>query len=89
MHGGLLNEERPPVWEQVSDWMERNGTLANSDLCRIAAVDTLKASKMLKRWVEQGVLTRDDSGGETPYRVSQAVGGWRGECRFVNFHAPG
>lgn len=37
--------------------MERNGALVNSDLCRIAAVDTLKASKMLKRWVEQSVLT--------------------------------
>ena len=72
----LLNEERPPVWEQVSDWMERNGALANSDLCRIAAVDTLKASKMLKRWVEQGVLTRDDSGGKrhTVYRKPLADG---------------
>jgi ATP-dependent DNA helicase RecG len=60
----LLNEERPPVWEQVSDWIDRNGPLANSDLCRIASIDTLKASKMLKRWVEQGVLQRDDSGGK-------------------------
>ena len=60
----FLNEERPPVWEQVSDWIDRNGALANSDLCRIAAVDTLKASKMLKRWVEQGVLNKDDSGGK-------------------------
>ncbi|MEW5754888.1 MAG: hypothetical protein AB1810_01160 [Pseudomonadota bacterium] len=60
----LLNEERPPVWEQVSDWIDRNGPLANSDLCRIAGVDTLKASKMLKRWVEQGVLLRDDPGGK-------------------------
>lgn len=66
----LLNEERPPVWEQVSDWMDRNGPLANSDLCQIAGVDTLKASKMLKRWVEQGVLLRDDSAGKrhTVYR---------------------
>lgn len=66
----LLNEERPPIWEQVSDWMDRNGPLANSDLCRIAGVDTLKASKMLKRWVEQGVLLRDDSAGKrhTVYR---------------------
>jgi ATP-dependent DNA helicase RecG len=66
----LRNEERPPIWEQVSDWMDRNGALANSDLCQIAAVDTLKASKMLKRWVEQGVLLRDDSGGKrhTVYR---------------------
>lgn len=60
----LRNEERPPVWEQVSDWMDRNGALANSDLCQIAGVDTLRASKMLKRWVEQGVLLRDDSGGK-------------------------
>jgi hypothetical protein len=33
-------------------------------LWRIVAVDTLKASKMLKRWVEQGVLNKDDSGGK-------------------------
>ncbi len=68
----LLNEERPPVWEQVSDWMDRNGPLSNGELCKIAGIDTLKASKMLKRWVEQGVLVRDDSGGKrhTVYRKS-------------------
>jgi ATP-dependent DNA helicase RecG len=60
----LRNEERPPVWEQVSDWIDRHGFLANSDLCQIAEVDTLKASKMLKRWVEQGVLLKDDTGGK-------------------------
>ncbi len=60
----LRNEERPPIWEQVSDWIDRNGPLSNSDLCAIASVDTLKASKMLKRWVEQGVLFKDDSGGK-------------------------
>ena len=66
----LLNEERPPIWEQVSDWMDRNGPLANSDLCQSAAVGTLKASRMLKRWVEQGVLLRDDAAGKrhTVYR---------------------
>lgn len=66
----LLNEERPPIWEQVSDWIDRNGPIANSDLCGIAGVDTLKASRMLKRWVDQGVLWRDDSGGKrhTIYR---------------------
>jgi ATP-dependent DNA helicase RecG len=52
----LLNEERPPVWEQVSDWMARHGPISNSELCRIAALDTLKASKLLKQWVEQGLL---------------------------------
>lgn len=50
--------------------MDRHGPLANSDLCQIAAVDTLKASKMLKRWVDQGVLLRDDYAGKrhTVYR---------------------
>lgn len=52
----LLNMERPTVWDEVSDWIDRNGALANADLCRIAGVDTLKASKMLKTWADQGVL---------------------------------
>lgn len=61
-----------PVWEQVIDWMDRNGLLSNSELCQIASIDTLKASKILKRWVEQGVLVRDASGGKrhTVYRKS-------------------
>ena len=52
----LLNEERPPAWVEVSDWIDRNGPIANADLCRIAAVDTLKASKMLRGWVDRGLL---------------------------------
>lgn len=55
----LLNEERPPVWEQVNDWMDRNGPISNSELCAIAGLDTLKASKLLKRWVDQGLLAPD------------------------------
>lgn len=57
----LLNEERPAMWEQVSDWIDRHGPIANSDLCRIAGLDTLKTSKLLKRWVEQGLLVPDES----------------------------
>jgi ATP-dependent DNA helicase RecG len=52
----LLNEERPPLWAQVSDWIDRNGPIANADVCRIAGVDTLKASKMLRGWVDRGLL---------------------------------
>jgi ATP-dependent DNA helicase RecG len=54
----LLNMERPTVWDEVSDWIDRHGSLANADLCRITGVDTLKASKMLRAWVEQGVLVQ-------------------------------
>ncbi len=55
----LLNEMRPPIWEQVSDWMDRNGPITNSDLRAIASVDTLKASRLFKGWVVQGVLIPD------------------------------
>lgn len=52
----LLNSERPTAWDEVSDWIDRNGSIANADLVRIAAVDTLRASKQLAVWREQGLL---------------------------------
>ena len=52
----LLNEERPPLWLQVSDWIDRNGPIANAQLREISGFDTLGASKQLKQWVAQGVL---------------------------------
>jgi ATP-dependent DNA helicase RecG len=52
----LLNEQRPPVWTQVSDWIDRNGPLGNSDLRGIAGMDVTAASRQLKEWVSQGVL---------------------------------
>ena len=55
----LLNDARPPIWEQVSDWMDRQGPISNGQLCAISGLDTLKASKLLKRWVDQGLLVPD------------------------------
>lgn len=52
----LLNLERPSVWDEVSDWIDRNGSIANAELCKIGGEKTLKASKMLGAWVEQGLL---------------------------------
>lgn len=57
----MLNEERPPIWEQVSDWMDRHGPISNSQLCAMSGLDTLKASKLLKRWVDQGLLKPDET----------------------------
>jgi ATP-dependent DNA helicase RecG len=53
----LLNEERPPLWVQVSDWIDRNGPITNGKLRDISNLDTLAASKQLRQWVAQGVLT--------------------------------
>lgn len=52
----LLNLERPTVWDEVSHWIDEHGSIANSDLCHIAKIHTLPASKMLKGWVDQGIL---------------------------------
>ena len=52
----LLNEERPPLWVPVSDWIDRNGPIANGRLREISGLDTLAASKQLRQWVAQGVL---------------------------------
>lgn len=66
----LLNEQRSANWEQVSDWIDRHGTIANRELRQIANLDTLEASRMLKNWVERGVLVADASQGKqkTVYR---------------------
>lgn len=52
----LFNLQRPTAWDEVSDWVDRNRSIANADVVRIAKVDTLKASKMLGAWREQGLL---------------------------------
>lgn len=52
----LLNHSRPSVWDEVSDFLDRHAEIANADVVRIAQVDTLKASKMLKAWCADGVL---------------------------------
>lgn len=52
----LLNEERPALWVQVSDWIDRNGPIANGKLREISGLDTLASSKQLRQWVAQGVL---------------------------------
>ena len=52
----LFNALRPSTWDLVSDWLDRNGAIANADLVRMADVDTLKASKQLTAWRDQGLL---------------------------------
>lgn len=52
----LFNLKRPSAWDEVSDWLDRHGSIANADVVRIARVDTLKASKLLTMWRDQGLL---------------------------------
>lgn len=52
----LLNLEHSSAWDEVSDWIDREGFIQNAKLCEISKVDTLRASKMLVAWREQGLL---------------------------------
>jgi len=54
----LFNLERPSAWDVVSDWIDREGFIQNAKLCDIAKIDTLKASRMLVAWRDQGLLVR-------------------------------
>lgn len=57
----LFNMNRPGAWEQVSDYIDKNGWIANHQVRTILRTDdTLKASKLLKEWVEKGVLIVDN-----------------------------
>ena len=72
----FLNEERPAVWEQVSDWIDRNGSISNRELRRIAGIETLKASKMLKKWVDADMLVPDTSKGKRGTKYMRVGGGY-------------
>jgi ATP-dependent DNA helicase RecG len=52
----LFNAERPTAWDEVSVWLDRHGSVANADVVRMAHIDTLKASKLLGHWRDQGLL---------------------------------
>lgn len=53
----LFNENRPSVWDQVSEYLVKNGSIANAEVRQILRTDdALKASKLLKAWVDRGLL---------------------------------
>lgn len=68
----LLNERRPEIWEQVSAFLDAHGTITNKDLRKIANMETLKATRALKGWVEIGLLVKMGSGKrDTKYRKAE------------------
>lgn len=71
----LLNLLRPTAWDQISDWLDRHGSIANADVVRIAGLDTLKASKLLTTWREQGLLEPLPGRGKRNMAYVRAIGG--------------
>jgi ATP-dependent DNA helicase RecG len=53
----LFNENRPSIWEQVIDYINKHGEIGNAETRRLmGTTDTLRASKQLKEWVNLGLL---------------------------------
>jgi len=53
----LVNENRPSVWEQVSDFIDAHGEIGNAEVRTLMqTTDTLRASKQLREWVALGLL---------------------------------
>jgi ATP-dependent DNA helicase RecG len=82
----LLNLERPTVWDEVSHWIDKHGEITNAELCKIAGMDTLNASKKFKLWVAQNLLkplpdrgkrnmayTKPEQGSEQASLLSEAL----------------
>ena len=56
--------------------VDHNGSISNRELCRIAGIDTLKASKMLKKWVDADMLVPDTSKGKRGTRYMMVGGSY-------------
>ncbi|HEY8506177.1 MAG TPA: hypothetical protein VIL46_16440, partial [Gemmataceae bacterium] len=53
----LFNENRPSIWEQVSDCIDKHGPIGNAEVRKLMGTDdTLRASRQLKEWVNLGLL---------------------------------
>lgn len=53
----LLNEARVSAWDQVETWLKTHPSIGNADLRLILNTDkAVKASKMLRQWVDSGLL---------------------------------
>lgn len=53
----LFNENRPSIWEQVSECIDQHGSIGNAEVRKLLGTDNvLAASKQIKKWVERGQL---------------------------------
>jgi ATP-dependent DNA helicase RecG len=53
----LLNEARPSTWDQVEGYLEKYGEIGNAEVrVLLRTDDPVRASKLLKSWVDLGLL---------------------------------
>lgn len=80
----LFNAKRPTAWDEVSDWLDRKGSISNADVVRISRLDTLKASKLLTSWRDQGLLEPIPGRGKRNMAYSKPNGGGQTELGLLS-----
>jgi ATP-dependent DNA helicase RecG len=80
----LFNAKRPTAWDEVSDWLDRHGSVTNADLVRISRLDTLKASKLLTSWRDQGLLVPIPGRGKRNMAYSKPSGEGQAELGLLS-----
>jgi ATP-dependent DNA helicase RecG len=80
----LFNAKRPSAWDEVSDWLDRHGSITNADVVQISKLDTLKASKLLTSWRDQGLLDPVPGRGKRNMAYSKPTGGGQQELGLLS-----
>jgi hypothetical protein len=64
----LFNELRPSAWDQVEAYLETNAEVGNAEVRAILRTDDpVKASKLIKSWVDLGLLAVANPAAALPY----------------------
>lgn len=69
----LLNLQRVEYWDTVSQYLDKFPSISNQEARKITGIhDTIKMSRLLKLWVKQGLLEKQETGSkkETLYNKS-------------------
>lgn len=71
----LSNLNRPSIWSQVEDYLDRVGSIANAEVRALLHTDNaVRASRMLKNWVDLGLLELVDPDAPKQQRRYQRPG---------------
>lgn len=58
----LLDEARPSTWDEAAAWLEQHGSIGNVEVRTILGTDDkVRASKLLRSWVEHGLIETVDA----------------------------
>ena len=57
----VLNENRPSTWDQVTNYIDKKGSISNKEVREIMGGEgVLEASKQIRDWVQKGLLVVTD-----------------------------